>query len=507
MLSMKRIRLAGAALVLAVAIFARIVPGPRTIDDAYITFRYARNLLSGNGFVYNPGERVLGTTTPLYTLLLAGLAGMAGGAGADFALIAMWLNAAADVLTCLLLWQIGRRLGSEGAGAAAALAWAVAPYSVTFAIGGLETSFYVLLLTASFYFFLERREVPAGLAAAGAFLTRVDALILLGPLGLFWLVRAVFKKERLTWRVVLAAGLPVMLWLGFAWFYFGSPVPQSVQAKLVAYRLEPGASLVRLIQHYVTPFSEYNLLGPALGVGFGLLVYPFLAAIGVRRALKAEPRSLPWLAYPFLYFAAFALPNPLIFRWYLTPPLPAWFLLIFLGGGALIGSIRTGHRTRLAVCTALLAVALGLMLSDWRLHPDHAQDRPAPDMAFIKLELLYRQAAAAVKPHLRDGSTLAAGDVGVLGFDTGARIYDLVGLNSPQVTRYYPLDAGKYVINYAVAPDSVIDEMPDAVIILEVYGRKGLLLDPRFIKAYTLLQKIETDLYGSDGLLIYLRNP
>lgn len=43
------------------------------IDDAPITYRYADNIVQGNGFVYNPGERVLGTSTPLYTLILASL--------------------------------------------------------------------------------------------------------------------------------------------------------------------------------------------------------------------------------------------------------------------------------------------------------------------------------------------------------------------------------------------------------------------------------------------------
>ena len=42
-----------------------------TADDSFITFRYVENIASGKGFVYNQGERVLGTTTPLYTLLLA----------------------------------------------------------------------------------------------------------------------------------------------------------------------------------------------------------------------------------------------------------------------------------------------------------------------------------------------------------------------------------------------------------------------------------------------------
>ena len=44
-----------------------------SLEDGYITFRYALNIVRGNGFVYNVGERVLGTTTPLQTVLLAGL--------------------------------------------------------------------------------------------------------------------------------------------------------------------------------------------------------------------------------------------------------------------------------------------------------------------------------------------------------------------------------------------------------------------------------------------------
>ena len=41
----------------ALALAARALPGPRTIDDAFITFRYSRNIVEGEGFVYNPGVR------------------------------------------------------------------------------------------------------------------------------------------------------------------------------------------------------------------------------------------------------------------------------------------------------------------------------------------------------------------------------------------------------------------------------------------------------------------
>ncbi|RME21481.1 MAG: hypothetical protein D6798_18055, partial [Deltaproteobacteria bacterium] len=44
---------------------------PWTLDDAYITFRYADNLVAGHGIVFNPGERVEGYTNFLWLLLLA----------------------------------------------------------------------------------------------------------------------------------------------------------------------------------------------------------------------------------------------------------------------------------------------------------------------------------------------------------------------------------------------------------------------------------------------------
>jgi arabinofuranosyltransferase len=36
-------------------------------EDAFIPYRYADNLARGEGFVFNPGERVLGTTTTLFS--------------------------------------------------------------------------------------------------------------------------------------------------------------------------------------------------------------------------------------------------------------------------------------------------------------------------------------------------------------------------------------------------------------------------------------------------------
>jgi len=537
-------------LLVALALAARFIPGPRSIDDSFITFRYARNLVSGAGFVFNPGERVQGTTTPLYTLLMAGLALPAGGAAAPFPELALAVNALADAATCLLLWQIGRRLGAEWAGLAAAVVWSIAPYSVTFAIGGMETSLYVFLLTAMMAAYLWKRRTLTTLCAALALLTRPDAILLVGPLALDRLWRAWRKGEKLQWGETLAFLLPCLAWGIFATLYFGSPIPHSVTAKLAVYRLDANAALIRLIQHYATPFMEYDAFGVA-GIGIGLILYPFLYLVGARRAWRSEPRLLAWLVYPWLYFLVFALPNPLLFRWYLTPPLPAYFLVILLGAEQVLRSIfrkkrmnrdegdkedkekKEGnslpisspslaqHPVRASSLlnslvlswrgwvpiVLLVALPVAGMLNAWSLHPDHGPDRPAPAMAWFKLELLYRQAADYLAPRLTASSRLAAGDVGVLGFYTPARILDTVGLNSPESLRYYPLDKQYYVINYAIPADLILDERPDYVVILEVYARLTLLQDPRFSQQYTLLRTLPTDIYGSRGMLIFARNP
>lgn len=41
-------------------------------DDPFISFRYAQQLVVGNGLVYNPGERLEGYTNFLWTILIAG---------------------------------------------------------------------------------------------------------------------------------------------------------------------------------------------------------------------------------------------------------------------------------------------------------------------------------------------------------------------------------------------------------------------------------------------------
>ena len=127
-------------------------------------------------------------------------------------------------------------------------------------------------------------------------------------------------------------------------------------------------------------------------------------------------------------------------------------------------------------------------------------------MAFIKLELVYEEIGRNLNGKISTSEILSASDIGALGYFSGAKILDTVGLISPEVAHYYPLPESFYAINYAIAPDLILDEKPDYLVILEIYGRNGLLKDPDFQNSYDLVEIIPTDLYGSDGMHIYIRH-
>jgi len=485
------------------AVGMRLLPGPRIIDDAYITFRYAQNLLAGDGLVYNPGEAVLGTTTPAFALLLAGVSALPGIAGVTLPQSAVVLNALLDGLNCALLVLLGRRLSWGLAGVLAALAWAVAPWSVTFAIGGMETSLFVACMLATFY--LHSLEQPAGAALVGALslLTRPDALLFLMPLATERVRRSLpqghWNPEPLPIRrkELVAAALPLTLWALFGWASYGSPLPQTIAAKAVAYQLASEEAFVRLLQHFGTPFMEHLAFGTAW-LWVGLVLYPALYLLGAASALRRILGAWPMFAYPAIFFLAYAVANPLLFRWYLAPPLPMYLLGIFIGLERLAGDLK---HPRLAY--ALAAPALLLMLNGWTMTSGHGPRRPAPRMAYIALEEIYQQVAGSLKPQIAEGEVLAAGDIGTLGYFTSAHMLDTVGLITPASSSYYPLPSEAYVINYAIPSELILDLRPTWLVILEVYGRNTLLQDPDFWAAYEQVDEIPTDIYGSQGMLIF----
>ncbi|MFN8560393.1 MAG: hypothetical protein U0703_01875 [Anaerolineae bacterium] len=510
-----RSRLIILALVL-IALVARALPGTRTIDDAFITFRYSRSIVEGQGFVYNPGVHTLGTTTPLFALTMAAISKVTG--GEDFQWYAIAVSALADAISVVLIFLIARRvIASDWIAALPAALWAISPMSVTFAVGGMETSVNILWMAAATWLYVTRRsQVGIGVCAALGLLTRVDAVLWIAPLFAWQLVDAWIAgrgksiQMRIPWRTWVAVAVVLLPWVIFSLGYFGTPLPNSVTAKRYAYLIEPLGALKQLIPVYSTPFFEFDTFG-SVGAMLGAVVYLALSIFGLVYTARRLPRLLPFLLYPWLYFAAFAILNPLIFRWYMAPPLPALMLGIVVGAWALVSQpLRKSPAIRFApvIVGAVGVVWLVTSLNAWTLHPDHGLDRPAPKMSWHALELLYQQ----MGEHLRDDlgvtaqTRVASADIGAIGYFSRATIVDTVGLVTPELTRYYPVDAALIAPdqNYAIPPQLIYDTQPDYLVTMEGFVREGLAQQAQFQDEYALITEYPFPYYGS-SMRLYAR--
>ncbi|RLG44162.1 MAG: hypothetical protein DRN81_05170 [Thermoproteota archaeon] len=120
--------------------------GPNMVfDDAYISFRYARNLARGLGLVFNPGERVEGYTNFLWTLLLAG----AARAGIDIVVASKVLATLAGGTIVWFLCYLGRYLAGRRDWIAAvlpALLFVTTGANSRYAVSGMETLLFGMLV-------------------------------------------------------------------------------------------------------------------------------------------------------------------------------------------------------------------------------------------------------------------------------------------------------------------------------------------------------------------------
>ena len=504
-------------LIALVAFLARVIPEPRTVDDAFITFRYSRNIVEGEGFVYNAESKVLGTTTPAYTLLMAGIGAILGD---DYSWYALFVNALADTLSVVLLYLPARQLtGSRLAGGLLGLLWALLSYSVTFAIGGMETSVHNLFMIAAWVAYLDKRRGWGGAFVALGLLTRPDALLWAGPLMLhqLWMAWRERTPNQSLWSWLplsdYVAGLIIGLpWVIFATVYFGSPIPHTIGTKSVVYEVDSAQALVRLMQQYANPIDQFEVLGPLFGTGMGLILFPFLALVGLRAMSKSHPRTLPIFLHAWLYLLVFSASNPLIFRWYITPPMPAYILAVVCGAYSLGQSLTPAIRAqRLKIAAyGLSAFTVVCVLAGWELKPDHKPDRPAPKMAFHEIELNYQIVAERLVAEEGVGpdTLIAAGDIGAVGFYSHARILDTIGLVTDGLNRYYEVEGYQDLIpedgNYAIPPQMIFDRQPAYLITMLDFVKLGLQQDPRFAEQYELLYEIKTDYYGG-AMLVYKR--
>lgn len=401
--------LAAAALALQIAGFHDL-----RFDDAFITYRYGENLARGEGLVFNPGERIMGSTSPLHAFASAAVYATVGKER---------LPTAMDVLGCIgwtaqavaVFVLLRAPLGGLPAllVALAIAAGAAGSYEWVMLETNLAAAFALWAVVAA----VGSRWTAAALLVATAGLTRPDAYLLALPLGLLALPAA--RARRVRWWPPVAAFAAVTLpWLVFAWVYFGTVIPQSAMAKVA--RTPPGQYLHHLIAE------------PAKHLVVGLTAPPWvalawlLAGAGAGALIARRHRLWVLPAWGVLHFAAYAVLRPFVdHRWHLYPLV----LVVTLCGLAAVGAAARVDPRRvtrpLAVAALVALVGFAAARSMWWM-------RAQLDSGFFGgRHRAYLRTVDYLLAHGRpDRDLVAAVEVGTLAYYGGFRMFDLGGLIS-----------------------------------------------------------------------------
>lgn len=394
------------------------------VDDAYISFRYAHNLLDGHGLVFNPGDPVEGYSNLLWVLLSA--AGMA--AGLDPLLWARLLGFAAAAATALLLPGLALRLAADApsparpaagvppppaAWAASFLLAACGPVAC-WSLAGLETPLFGLLIVVAWRAALDRRAVAAGATGVLLTLTRPEGIALALAFAAWAALAPATDRRRGLGVVIVAAGAAAHLLWRHA--FYGAWLPNTFYAKTgdLAGQLRTGLPyLAAFLPWGVLPWGVVAALaGPA-------------ARARLRRAREWR-RSLlltaAWLAYVALVGGDMLG----MFRFF-APVLP---VLIACGTALIVAATPGLPPRRLAALMALLmVVSLApsfIPLRERRLVTAHLSRR---NLGGWKL------AAEGLARELPPGTTIALSPVGYIPWRTGFVTYDILGLTDRHIAR------------------------------------------------------------------------
>jgi len=341
-------------------------------DDPFITFRYAENLARGLGFVYNSGERVLSTTTPLFALLLAVLSH----SGLDLPHLANLIGALSLALGGLALWDLPGRLRILRPAE-------VSPHGAFHCPGCAHPRGWSL----------GGRDPGGGLPHS--------------------------NSPPIPWSAILLVLVVTLPWFIFAAGYFGSPVPATLAAKqhqgsmAISQRFGPG--LLTIMRWYA---AEWPYWGEAA-----------LALWGGLFAIRQAHSWRLFLFWPALYFFAYSALGVSRYFWYYAPLVPGFLAASGLGIEALVIRLTLIFpKLSRGGLAAGLVVVLGLVAVQGR---DLIRLREQSDTRF----LIYRAVGQWLQANVPPRASVGALEVGIIGYYARRPMVDFAGLIQPAVAK------------------------------------------------------------------------
>lgn len=387
-------------------------------DDAYISYRYALNLVEGHGLVYNVGERVEGFTNLLWTLLVAAGVALGGEAPAVGHGLGVLSGLAALAATFALARAGLPRERATWAGLAPWLVYASTPFA-RWSTSGLETPLFAAAGAAALAAQVAGRLGVATGCAVAATLCRPEGGLLAAVVFGAHLVGR-WREGLAAWRWPALYAAFLLALTGFRLAYYGAPVPNTFYARVGGVPLLFGALYA----------------GAFLRDGAGWLLLP--AALAVWRLPRLRPAAV-YTGAVGLYVVAIG-GDALGHARLLVPVLPCLAALAVAGAPAAFATHRAlGAVAALCLLATLLGQVLGWPTSGEALrHPRRTAELARARGADQLFENLARRRAAVLRRHRAPAPLVATGAIGAFGYHARVPVLDLLGLVDREIARSEP---------------------------------------------------------------------
>jgi hypothetical protein len=487
------------------------VLGTWVLDDAFISFRYADNLVSGHGLTFNPGgERVEGYTNFLWTIIIAGALAL----GMEPVLTAQVLCSALALAALLLIYRLGRAWWPDGP-------WALLPpallaFNPSFLLytargSGMETALVTVLALAALWLIWQARTLRGGLLAgvlcALVVMTRPDGALVPLAGGLVLLAQT-FSRDRRGWALPALAGLvagfallygPYFLW---RWSYYGYLLPNTFYAKT-------GATTAQVQRGAAYTLAFIQSLGlRSLVVLLGLSVVGLLRVL-LKQQTNSGPAPLLWL-FVLLTAAYVTLIGGDHFPLgrFFVPALPPLMLLITHGAaqawelrvwfGARAGIMGRGRLVPPAL--AGLALLLFFYVNTSPLPRLDSRDPGGRIWGENFVALKNRELGWWFRRNTPPDTVVATGIAGAMPYYGQRQVIDTLGLNDTHIAHLPVATMGQGVAGAEKTDVGyVLDRQPDYI----PYSTSGAFQDvERFQQQYQLVT-----VRGPEGgeILLYRR--
>ena len=409
------------------------------LDDTYIHFQYARQMATGDPYVYNPtDDPTSGATSFLYTPLLAigYFVGFTDLALSYWAVIIGWLLYVGSAWLIFRLIYQPKIESSYLIALLLTLTFIINGAIVWAAFSGMETSLFVFTTLLAFYAHQSQNFKLIGIAGALAALSRPEgAVIAITLVGAVWWQHRIWKNKWL-WLPIIA--IFVQPFVNF--LVTGSPSATGNQAKSHLYNVTiPFTERLETIAEFWWRLWRELFLGrnPVDG-NYVPPIIAVLAIVAISLKLKTwKNRQIPpelliglWLILMSIGIATL----DTAFWHFKRYQLPLMALMFPLAGWALYWIIEKWRMARLSIGIATIALIMSgfTTLEYARRYHDN--------IAVVQNQQIAM--ANWVNENLPPDARIGVHDVGVMRYVGNRATYDLVGLTTPEVASAWRQGAG-----------------------------------------------------------------